>query len=309
MSQVFQYTTLDVFTSRRFSGNPLAIVQVLKGHNLTQEQKQSIAREFNFSETVFLHVDEEGSDNSQTKIDIFTTTEELPFAGHPTIGSACFFMNHIAANASASTNGEIITKSGPIPITYDSSTQIATANIPHDVHIHSRSLPSSSLFKCQPRLATNSLQLPAEFPVVSIVRGMTFVLIELPSTEMLEQVQLSADPLAVDLDEGWGESFVGGYFFVKQSQAGNRWELRTRMIDGLLEDPATGSAASTLAAFLAIHSKSPNTDFEIKIKQGIEMGRPSEIGLQVRTNGAGSGVETVTLTGQAVVITEGKLWV
>lgn len=311
MSQAFQYTTLDVFTDRRFAGNPLAIVQVPKDSatSLTQEQKQIIAREFNFSETVFLYEDE-STDKAQTKIDIFTTTEELPFAGHPTIGSACFFMKQIAADASTTiTHGKIITKSGPIPITYDATTKTATATIPHNVHIHSRMLQSSDLFNCQPNLTTHAPTLASQFPIVSIVRGMTFALIELPNTEILAQVQQAARPLAAALDEGWGESFVGSYFFVKQSRSGSQWNLRTRMIDGFLEDPATGSAASTLAAYLSIDSNSPSTDFEFKMLQGVEMGRPSEIGLHVKTNEAGNGVETVHLIGQAVVVTEGKLWV
>jgi PhzF family phenazine biosynthesis protein len=80
------------------------------------------------------------------------------------------------------------------------------------------------------------------------------------------------------------------------------------MIHGFLEDPATGSAASTLAAFLSIDANTPNGEHKYQMVQGVEMGRRSEIGLKVRTNAVGDGVEEVTLSGKAVVVTEGKLW-
>lgn len=87
-----EYITLDVFTDSLLSGNPLAVVRVPMDYlsSLSQARKQLIAQEFNLSETVFMH--EPTENGSQVKIDIFTPTTELPFAGHPTIGSACYFI-------------------------------------------------------------------------------------------------------------------------------------------------------------------------------------------------------------------------
>jgi PhzF family phenazine biosynthesis protein len=85
------YVTLDVFTQTSYAGNPLAIVKVPSNQSLTQEQKQLIAREFNFSETVILHENEAAS--YEHTIDIFMTNAEIPFAGHPTIGAAAFSQN------------------------------------------------------------------------------------------------------------------------------------------------------------------------------------------------------------------------
>jgi PhzF family phenazine biosynthesis protein len=306
----FEYTTVDVFADSRFTGNPLAIVRVPNeyGSYLTQERKQLIAREFNFSETVFLHEDPEIS--SQAKIDIFTTTEELPFAGHPTIGSACYLMsraNH-AANADTAQGGTIITKSGQIPIMHYPTTGLTCAQIPHNVRIHQVRVALSDIVECQPDFATYQSQLPPTFPVVSIVKGMTFALIELPDIEMLARVGLGPTILRVDLDKDWAGSFVASYYFVKEERNGNCLALRTRMVHGFLEDPATGSAASTLAAFLSIDANTPNGEHKYQMVQGVEMGRRSEIGLKVRTNAVGDGVEEVTLSGKAVVVTEGKLW-
>lgn len=304
----FEFTTLDVFADSRFSGNPLAIVRVPKEYTsyLTTERKQLIAREFNFSETVFLHEDTEIS--SRAKIDIFTTDEELPFAGHPTIGSACYLMSRVSVSTTdVPQRGTIITKSGPIPITYH-STGLASAQIPHNVHIHRAGVALSDIIELQPVLTAYRSQLSSTFPVVSIVRGMTFVLIELPDLEMLARVGPSSSVLSADLDKDWTGSFVASYFFVKEKRTGNCLALRTRMIHGFMEDPATGSAASTLAVFLSLDAKDPNAEHEYYMVQGVEMGRRSEIGLKVRTNAAGDGVDEVNLSGKSVVITEGKLW-
>ena len=303
----FDFTTVDVFSDSRFAGNPLAIVHVPDQYSslLTQQRKQLIAREFNFSETVFFHAND-AKTTPQATIDIFTTTEELPFAGHPTIGSACYLMSR--ATDMAAQRGIIITKSGAISITYDRHTGLSSAQLPHNVHIHSNRASLSDIIQVQPDLVAFKSQLPSTFPVVSIVKGMTFALIELPDIEMLARVGLSTTTLSVDLDDDWSASFVAGYFFVKEKSAGNCLTLRTRMIHGFSEDPATGSAASTLAAFLSIDAKTPNADHEYQIVQGVEMERRSEIGLKVRTNAFGDGVDKVILSGKVVVITEGKLW-
>lgn len=305
----FEFTTLDVFADSRFSGNPLAIVRVPKEYTsyLTKERKQLIAREFNLSETVFLHGDEEIS--SRAKIDIFTTDAELPFAGHPTIGSACYLMSRLSESTTdPPQRGTINTKSGPIPITYHHSTGLASAQIPHNVHIHRAGVALLDIIELQPVLTPYRSQLSSTFPVVSIVRGMTFVLIELPDLEILTRVGPSSSVLSADLDKDWTGSFVASYFFVKEKRTGNCLALRTRMIHGFMEDPATGSAASTLAAFLSLDAKDPNAEHEYYMVQGVEMGRRSEIGLKVRTNAAGDGVDEVTLSGKSAVITEGKLW-
>jgi len=305
-----KYSTLDVFTDCLFSGNPLAIVHVPNEYSslLTQTRKQLIAQEFNLSETVFLH--EPPAANSEVKIDIFTTTAELPFAGHPTIGSACYFMTSAVApnsNPDVVKRGKIITKAGEIPITYSPVTRYASAQIPHDVHIHQSRIALTDLLQCQPKLSMNQPLLPSAFPVVSIVKGMSFVLIELPDVETLARVSTTTIATPCHLDVGWDESFVANYFFVKENHTSYSFALRTRMIAGILEDPATGSAASALAAFLSIAAETPSTEFEYQMIQGVEIGRKSEIGVKVRTNTAGDGIEHVVLSGKAVVVSEGKL--
>lgn len=302
--QSFEFTTLDVFTSTRFEGNPLAVVYLPKelSSSLTQERKQLIAREFNFSETVFFH---EG--NPHPQIDIFTTEKELPLAGHPVIGSIQFLIGRLQGSL-PSTPTTLLTKAGPIPIAYDSPSRLAIAQIPHNVRIHATRFPLTNPTLGQADLVAKTTQLPSSFPVVSIVKGMTFVLCELPDMSALSYVSTTPVRTSTELDEGWGQSFVGTYFFVKESRVGNSTELRTRMIAGGLEDPATGSAASALAAFLSIDAHRPDTDFQYRIVQGVEMGRRSEIGVEVRSNAKGDGIESLTLKGKAVTVSQGRIW-
>lgn len=303
--QSFEFTTLDVFTSTRYSGNPLAVVYVPKEYSssLAQERKQLIAREFNFSETVFFH---EG--NPHPKIDIFTTEEELPLAGHPVIGSIHFLVGRLQGGSLAPLS-TLHTKAGPISITYDTLSSLAHAQIPHNVRIHANrfSLTNPTLGQADLVAQSQTAQLPSSFPVVSIVKGMTFVLIELPDVTALSRVSTTPIHVSTELDEGWASSFVGTYFFVKESRIGNSTTLRTRMIAAGLEDPATGSAASALAAFLSIDAHRPDTDFHYEIVQGVEMGRRSEIGVAVRSNAKGDGIETLTLKGQAVAVSHGTI--
>ncbi|KAK9489560.1 hypothetical protein V1508DRAFT_444563 [Lipomyces doorenjongii] len=248
------YVTLDVFTSRPFAGNPLAVVKVPLAVSLTQVQKQIIAREFNFSETVFLHErghsPSDGQDPSWT-MDIFTTTEELPFAGHPTIGAACYAMSALGA-----VRGKLNLKAGPVNVSYDFATRLARAAIPQDVHIHNTTVSAEQLLAMQPSLEVRRdltelgfLDLPGS-PVVSIVPGMTFVLVELPSLRSLATIGVSSGDVQVRLDPAWSPSFVGIYFYFLQCvTADGTHHIRTRMMANGFEDPATGSAASALAAF------------------------------------------------------------
>ena len=127
------FITVDVFTQTKYEGNPLAIVKVPSTTTLTQEQKQSIAREFNLSETTFLH--EQPTEKLSWKVDIFMTTAELPFAGHPTIGTACYALSHaaVARNlAEIHLDGEFEIKAGTVGLRYDVEKKTARAAIPHD---------------------------------------------------------------------------------------------------------------------------------------------------------------------------------
>jgi PhzF family phenazine biosynthesis protein len=306
-----EFSTVDVFTSSltpassRFSeGNPLAIVRLPSHVNLTQEQKQLIAREFNYSETVFLH--EPPLEENHWKLDIFTTYRELPFAGHPTIGTASFILDEVARRTRKEgiLEGKFVTKAGEIPLKYDIEERIVFANIPHNFHPHKATCDSSELRRLQPGL----IQPPTiESPIVSIVRGMTFVLVELPSLASLGSVAITPLRVSATLDAGWG-SVVGQYYYYRNGVNPNTKSilLRTRMMATGWEDPATGSAACTLACYLTLQSGGPNQSFTYDITQGVEMQRKCAIKVTVRLDSEGA-IQEVLLAGKAVDVMSGSI--
>ena len=254
--QRLEFTTFDVFTQTTFKGNPLAIVKVPHDFPLSQSRKQEIAREFNFSETVFLHEGEQNA-SRERKIDIFTTTEELPFAGHPTIGTIC----SIATDPGTDSMGELtlLTKAGPILSKFDSECSTAIASIPHNVHVHQDRLERSRVEQLCPSAEnrpyddlldmwpTNDGR-DRTFPVVSIVKGMSFLLIDFPQgSGQLQKIQVGRQLIyanAVSLDKDWLPSFVAPYFYeILSHEKNDSVRIRARMIGKL--------------CFLEEHSYSP----------------------------------------------------
>jgi PhzF family phenazine biosynthesis protein len=301
----FPFSTVDVFTTARFTGNPLAIVSLPPDHGLTQEAKQRVAREFNLSETVFLHEPSDPSSEDRS-IDIFTPNEELPFAGHPTIGSATFVLSkhpHVKA---------LITKAGRIPI--QSSANGIRAAVPHDVHVHNKTLRDVPVNVELGHGDQEVANAERAAHVVSIVKGMTFVLVQLASLDQLAKISCAGPSLDFGglglLDEGpWGESFVSRYHFVVEYHEDNLWRIRTRLVEKTMEDPATGSAACTLASNLALATGGDQL-LRFEITQGVEMGRRSEIVVEVLPGVDEKGkpcIKEVHLGGSAVPVMHGTL--
>jgi predicted PhzF superfamily epimerase YddE/YHI9 len=287
------FTTLDVFTTCRYSGNPLAIVQVSAAarDRLSQSQKQKIAAEFNLSETVFLYSQEgESGNNRELSIEIFTIETELPFAGHPTVGTAYFLLNNLGHSTET-----LIEKVGRIPIRLDTATGEAIVDVPHEFHIHE--ITYKSAWADSPGVC------------VSIVRGMSFVLVELPDISRLAEAYgtLNKSSETMSLDEGWRKGFMATMYFVAQGcDATGKKCYRTRMFTEWMEDPGTGAASCALACWLA--SKEVNAQsFRFAFTQGVEMGRRNDISVEVTKTPEGDDIRTVALGGIAVKVMEGIL--
>ncbi|KAL9013591.1 MAG: hypothetical protein Q9173_001733 [Seirophora scorigena] len=306
------FVTLDVFTRERFKGNPLAIVELLHENHLGQETKQLIAREFNFSETVFLHPPSTEGEDYDRKCDIFTKTEELPFAGHPTIGTLVSLCRDGDAARNTVQSITLQTKAGPIRASFDHHIGVAEANVPHNVRIHRTPVPVASIIDAQPSLSRSAVGLGESCPLVSIVKGMTFMLVDVQEAANLAQLAVGGpriDPKAVRWDDGWA-SFTAPYFYrmVSEDEAATRVRIRSRMIEHTVgEDPATGSAASALAAYLALQRGRAAATYTFSIEQGVEMGRHSDIGVAVTLDDRGKSVRSVSLSGSAVVVSQGTM--
>lgn len=317
------YVTLDVFTSRAFSGNPLAVVFLpkLSSEIVTRDQMQAIAREFNYSETIFVH-DDSSMAPSKRRIDIFMTTKELPFAGHPTIGAASWLLCLSPLQKEKSELKALTTKAGDIPVSRIAGSSLVSASIPHEFHLHKARFPLSELLRLHstlsPFLQANGAENDS-FPVFSVVKGMTVILVELPNINALaaidmptggETIRTSSALNGGYLDAGWdGEGLINLYFYVRDVPDSGKIVIRTRMLLGNFEDPATGSSATGLAAYLSLFSRQPGdksvSDYEIV--QGVEMGRRSDIGVHVVLCHDKEGIEEVKLIGGAVQVFSGQI--
>jgi len=304
------FVTLDVFTLKPYGGNPLAVV-FLPDSGLTQRQKHIMTKEFNLSETIFVHP---VTKQNKRTIDILTIECEIPFAGHPTIGAASWFLCH--ESTSRSGVDTLVTKSGEIPISiFDQKTQAVTARIAHNTRIHANRFPLADLLRLHPSLKVFFKE-EGSFPLFSIVNGMSQTFVELPSLEALGAVTTATGGELVSvendayLDEGWRSGLICVYFFVRgvDDDVLGKKVIRTRMVLGGLEDPATGSAASGLAAYLALTEGRAGQEYKYSLVQGVEMGRRSDIGVGVALDSDGK-IGKVELVGTAVQVSEGKMTV
>jgi PhzF family phenazine biosynthesis protein len=308
------FTVVDVFTDSRYAGNPLAIVLLPPSAEFapSQSQLQAVASEFNLSETIFLeHATSEDIEKGVRRTRIFTTKREILFAGHPTIGAAAYVLFH---QTSQHTPHKLIPGAGPIPISAVSSKPgYVSAVIPQTYHHHAAQCPAPRFLALHSTLSSFITE-DQTFPVVSIVHGMTFVLVELQTLDALAAAELgnaSANILADSgiLDNGWEYNApIGTYLYVRNAEAEHAGveAIRTRMLVRGIEDPATGSAASTLTGYLALkEADKMGAKREWKIVQGVEMGRRSEIGVRVALTF--DRIDTIELSGTAVVVSEGTI--
>ncbi|KAJ3805560.1 putative epimerase [Lentinula lateritia] len=372
MTLSIPFQTVDVFTQTRFLGNPLAIVLLHHPSSssdsfdpkqqppvLTHHQKQLIAREFNLSETVFIHITQSNYDDPSAPfaIDIFTTTEELPFAGHPTIGAGWFLAGHerwrdrkefkLDTRAGVILVSRVTKIPGPLTSPDErarASTELVKLRIPIDFKTHPP-YGSTLLSTLKSKLHQPQLE-PGDYvngvdgaePVASIVKGMSFVLMPLSNEGSLGRIQPlfgmnDAVPGSMIPDEHLGDwkGFSSLYAFVvsRSTESNSIFDniyddadpvnpihpiirLRTRMFQsGGFEDPATGSAASTLCGWIASHQQNAVGRWRFEVIQGVEMGRESRIGVVVDVErGANDGdgvVSKIELVGGAVKIMEGMV--
>src|ERR1700761_5497947 len=175
------FVTLDVFTTTRFAGNPLAVVKIPAGQDVSTQQMQTIAREFNLSETLFIHEKKTNQEGiPEWRVRIFVTTAEIPFAGHPTIGASCYALGTLADNAS---KGRLICNAGTIEVDFGNG--VAKAQIPHNFRHHTQHPPViDAAYALHPSLKQASKP-PKSIDVASPVDGMNFICIELPDLETL----------------------------------------------------------------------------------------------------------------------------
>ncbi|WP_245391740.1 PhzF family phenazine biosynthesis protein [Salinicola aestuarinus] len=280
------YVLLDVFTDEPFCGNPLAVFP--EASTIDETDMARIAGELNLSETVFVT----GRQSGRFTVRIFTPEVELPFAGHPTVGTAWLIRAldwHDGVSPLVLAQG-----AGDVAIRFvDQRVQLTTAQ-PLEVSEHSLSMDHAAAVL---GLSPSNLVAP---PVMASC-GTPYHLIELASPEALAQITVDGSALR-SVTAGFDTSAL--YVFVRESEQA----LRARMfapLTGTPEDPATGSAAAPLIGYLSSQGEAQGT-LDWSIAQGVERGRPSHLLGQVECH-AGR-VTAIHISGDAVIVGEGTLY-
>lgn len=285
------FHTLDVFTDTRFGGNPLAVVP--DARELPTGQMQRIAAEFNLSETVFVLPPE--SPRALRRLRIFTPAAELPFAGHPTVGTAMLLADLGVADDDAFVLDEGV---GPVAVTVT-----RRDGRPAGASLRATVLPRVSGSAPPPDVVAAVLSLPPEAmltqpgPQIISGGGPTFLIAPVRDADAVARVRL--DPGRWDALAGTDAQHV----YVVAIDGG---DVRARMFApalGVAEDPATGAAAVALAGFLS--PTMADGSHEWVIVQGVEMGRPSR--LELRATVRDGVAERVDLAGTAVRVADGTL--
>lgn len=305
----FHFHTLDVFTDRVFGGNPLAVLTDARG--LSDDEMARITREFNLSETVFILPPADPAHTIRARI--FTPGSELPFAGHPTVGTAFLLVATGMVQAREGETRVILEEGvGPVPVTVrvergvPVSAELTAAQLP-EVRRGAPDVPTVDQLATVLGTSADAIGSGALAPA-AVSCGVPYLLVPVTDQAGVSDVRFDVAAWERFVAPGWAHAI-----FVFDGSAAERGQrIRARMFAphlGIIEDPATGSAAASLAGYLAIasvaHGGTREGTLAWRVDQGVEIGRPSllELSADLR-DGA---VSAVRVGGSAVLVSEGTL--
>ncbi|MGH2360340.1 MAG: PhzF family phenazine biosynthesis protein [bacterium] len=298
----YRFYTVDVFTDRAFGGNPLAVFP--DGGDLSSELMRRVARELNLSETVFVFPAERPRHTRRLRI--FTPTAELPFAGHPTIGTA-----HVLASIGEIALERDVTNIvfeegvGPVPVRIRAQdgrpifAQLAAPRLPEF------GPPPPSLEKIAATLSLYPSDLVrAEAGPQAVSCGVPFLFVPVRDKEAMRRVRVNREQWERSFSSYWAPHL---YVFTYDAEL-NGPSLRARMFApalGIEEDPATGAAATALAGYLGVRDGRSDATLRWRIEQGFEMGRPSI--LHVEADKRDGAIISIRVGGASVLVSEGTM--
>jgi len=302
----YAFHTTDVFTDSLHGGNPLAVIPDARG--LSDRQMLAIAREFNYSESVFVFPPDMKSNTRRVRI--FTPSGELPFAGHPTVGCA-FVLASIGDIPLRSDETRVIFEEGVGPVTVLIRSR---GGKPEFVQLTAARLPEINDPPPPPETLCEILSLEPSHIVAddmiepeAVSCGVPFLFIPIKKPEMLSWVKVDALKWEQALREYWApEMFV--FSTEDWSHIFEGGHIRARMFApgmGIGEDPATGSAAAALAGFLGLRSETRDGTVRWTLDQGVEMGRPSRLEMEVDLKRGQ--LEAIRVGGASVMVSSGAL--
>jgi trans-2,3-dihydro-3-hydroxyanthranilate isomerase len=304
--RVYEFVQLDVFTRTPLTGNPLAVFADARG--LSDGEMQALAREMNLSETTFILSRDAATEAREgKKVRIFTVSEELPFAGHPTLGTALYLHTLQRAHDSRKSDEIILDlRAGKIPVHFTAGSENAgRERVDGEVFGEMRQRdPEFGTTLSREEVATvigvEVDQITSEWPVQVMSTGLAFAIVPFRTPQSLANLKYSFAQGA-DFLERVGTRFF--YFLCPEHRQG-RLEARARMIFYGVEDPATGSAAGCAASWMVRYGIA-KSDEQVLIRQGVEIHRPSEI--YVRATQQDERVTDVRVGGYAVEVLRGSV--
>ena len=291
------YFVVDVFTETPLAGNPLAVV--MNSCGLATEKMQAIAREFNLSETTFVERRSTEAERVEgVRVRIFTTQEELPFAGHPTLGTASVLKLFAPGTLQGGDTVTLKENVGPVPVRFEGEGLFGemTQRDPE----FGKELSSAEVARLL-GLTEEDLE-PRLVPQI-VSTGNPFAIVVLRSPKALGRLKIDQDKA-----DAWLKKRGGRWFYVlapalDQDENGMKYRARMQFYGG--EDPATGSAAGCAIGYL-VGRGAVAPGRRIHVRQGVEMGRPSDLFLSAKKESAR--VRDVRVAGSTVLVAKGQLF-
>jgi trans-2,3-dihydro-3-hydroxyanthranilate isomerase len=294
------YSVMDVFAERPLEGNPLAVFH--DARSLSDAEMQALARETNLAETTFILPSENPMEKA-VRVRIFTTQEELPFAGHPTLGTASWLHFHHPALRGASTI-TLQLNVGPIVVTFDERQKnelgvraTMRQNDPDFGKTHDRASVAKAI-------GLREEDLSPEHAPQTVSTGMPFCIVPLRSLEVAQRLQIAQREA-----QAWLDGSDAKFFYciapaaTHALPAGPHWHARMQFYGG--EDPATGSASGCCIAYLVRHGLA-QSEQTVVIEQGIEMLRPSRI--EARASFDFHHITNILISGRTIAVARGSFF-
>jgi trans-2,3-dihydro-3-hydroxyanthranilate isomerase len=300
--RTYEFVQLDVFTQTPLSGNPLAIFP--DGGELTDAEMQALAREMNLSETTFVFPRDAATEAREgKKVRIFTVEAELPFAGHPTLGTALYLY---ASESTKPAEISLDLKGGKIPVRFSANSGDAGGDrVDGRVFGEMRQRDPEFGAPFSRADVARVIGIPvneihSKWPIQPVSTGFSFTIVPFRNRQALSDLTFGYSQAAEFLRKTGANLF---YFLCPERREG-QLEARARMFFYGGEDPATGSAAGCAASWMVQHGVA-DSDEQVVIQQGVECRRPSEI--HVRATREGERVSNVRVGGYAVEILRGTV--
>ena len=287
---------LDVFAETKYAGNQLAVVR--NAAELSTLEMQKIAVEMNYSETSFILSDEEREGGYDVRI--FTLDEELPFAGHPTLGTAYIIQQEIIKKEVPEVTLNL--QVGQIPVTFS-----YTKGMPDILWMRQVAPKFGKVFAAEEAATALNIDpsmIDSRFPVQEVSTGLPFIIVPLVSLDAVRAVSIDRVGFMRLIDRSEAKLI---FVFCPETYNPEN-QVNGRMFDshiGIGEDPATGSANGCLASYLVKHRYFGDTKIDIRVEQGYEIGRPSL--LLLRAQEEEGGAISVSVGGSVIMVAKGEL--